>query len=62
MSTFWASEWPREAEYSYRALVQLRYEVAGRMDDEEHSIWSQMFKRGAGTLCGSLGVGYLHCR
>ena len=62
MSAFWASEWPREAEELYRHQLKVRYELAGRMDEEEGSIWSHIFKREAGTLGGGLGVGYLHCR
>jgi len=62
MGAFWASEWSREAEQTHRELLRLRYQHAGRIDEEESSIWSQIFKRESGTLGGGLGVGYLHCR
>ena len=63
MTAFWDSEWPRESELTYRSLVQLRYELSGRMDAEEESIWSKMFPRQPhGSNGGGLGVGYLHVR
>ena len=57
MSTFWKSEWPQRWEQAYRALLKLRYQLAGRLDADETSIWAKIFGE-----TGGLGVGYLHVR
>ena len=62
MSAFWESEWAQEAEQTYRELMRLRYELSGRIDVEETSIWARIFAQEADDIRGSLGVGYLHCR
>ena len=44
------------AELAHRALVQLRYQLDGRIDEEESSIWSQTFGREAGARGGRGGA------
>ena len=62
MSAFWASEWPREAEQMYRELLKQRYELTGRVDEDETSIWARLFASESIGIGGNLGVGYLQCR